>query len=165
MVTRLVPYKKIDLAIQACQELDQKLIIVGTGKEKAALKRSITKPDLITIKENVSSKTLEKLYTKCLAVLMPGEEDFGIVALEALSYQKPVIINAKSGAAELIEDKKSGLLLKKADLQDIKSRLLEARKYDFKPVIMDRCVSTHNQTIFKKQFRKAVEDAIQKNTL
>lgn len=162
VVSRLVPYKKIDLAIQACQELDQRLIIVGSGTEKKMFKKMIYKPELIDLTGNISEEGLDNLYKNCLAVLMPGEEDFGIVALESLSYQKPVIINASSGAAELIEDKKTGLLLKKADLQDIKSRILEVRKYDFKPVIMNRCVSQHNQEMFKKQFKKAVENVLKK---
>jgi glycosyltransferase involved in cell wall biosynthesis len=163
MVSRLVPYKKINLAIQACQELDHKLVIVGTGKERQMFKNMIYKPNLIDLAGNVSTEGLKNLYEHCQALLMPGEEDFGIVALEALSYKKPVIINSNSGAAELIEDKKSGLLLKKADLQDIKSRILEVRKYDFSPVIMNRCVSQHNQEMFKKQFKKAVINALKKD--
>ena len=163
MVTRLVPYKKINLAIQACQELDQKLIIVGTGKEKNIFKNMIYKPNLIDLAGNVGEEKLEDLYQNCLAVLMPGEEDFGIVALEALSHQKPVIINANSGAAELIEDKKSGLLLKSADLQDIKSRILEVNKYDFKPAIMDSCLSQNNVETFKNQFKKVVNNALKED--
>lgn len=162
MVSRLVPYKKIDLAIQACQELNQRLVIVGNGSEKDIFKKMIYKPNLIDLTGNISDEGLDNLYRNCLAVLMPGEEDFGIVALESLSYKKPVIINANSGAAELIEDKKTGLLLKKADLQDIKSRILEVKKYAFKPVIMNRCVSLHNQEMFKKQFKKAVETVLKK---
>jgi glycosyltransferase involved in cell wall biosynthesis len=163
MVTRLVPYKKINLAIQACQELDQKLVIVGAGKEKSIFKNMIYKPDLIDLAGNVKEDKLADLYQNCLAVLMPGEEDFGIVALEALSHQKPVIINANSGAAELIEDKKTGLLLKSADLQDIKSRILEVNKYDFKPAIMDRCLSQNNAETFKNQFKKAVNNALKED--
>ncbi|NCN87420.1 MAG: glycosyltransferase family 4 protein [Candidatus Pacebacteria bacterium] len=163
MVTRLVPYKKIDLAIKACQELNQKLVIVGSGKEKDIFKNMIYKANLIDLAENVSEEDLENLYQNCQAVLMPGEEDFGIVALEALSHQKPVIINANSGAAELIEDKKTGLLLKSADLQDIKSRILEVEKYDFKPAIMSRCLSQHNTETFKKQFKKVVNNALKED--
>ena len=163
MVTRLVPYKKIDLAIKACQELNQKLVIVGSGKEKDIFKNMIYKANLIDLAENVSEEDLENLYQNCQAVLMPGEEDFGIVALEALSHQKPVIINANSGAAELIEDKKTGLLLKSADLQDIKSRILEVEKYEFKPAIMSRCLSQHNTETFKKQFKKVVNNALKED--
>jgi len=123
----------------------------------------IYKPKLIDLVGNVSSKGLENLYQNCLGVIMPGEEDFGIVALEALSHSKPVIINSWSGAAELIQDRKSGLLLKKADLQDIKSRILEVRKYDFSPAIMDRCLAENNQEIFKKQFNKAVKTLLKKH--
>ncbi|MDH5532796.1 MAG: glycosyltransferase [Candidatus Pacebacteria bacterium] len=163
LVSRLVPYKRIDLAIMACQELDQKLIIVGTGEEKELFRSMIYKPKLIDLAGNVSHEALNNLYQNCLAVIMPGEEDFGIVALESLSHQKPVIINSQSGAAELIEDRKSGLHLKKADLQDIKSRILEVRKYDFSPAIMNRCVTEHNKEVFKKQFNRAIKSALKKS--
>lgn len=163
LVSRLVPYKRIDLAILACQELDQKLIIIGTGEEKSLFKDMIYKPKLIDLRGNVSREALNNLYQNCLAVIMPGEEDFGIIALESLSHQKPVIINSQSGVAELIEDRKSGLLLKKADLQDIKSRILEVGKYDFSSVIMSRCVTKYNQETFKKQFNKAVKEILKKN--
>lgn len=163
LVSRLVPYKKIDLAIKACQEINQKLIIVGIGREKKFLKKIIYKPKLIKLIGNTSKENLDKLYKNCIAVIMPGEEDFGIVALEALSYKKPVIINSQSGVAELLEDRKSALLLKKADLQDIKSRILEVKKYDFSPAIMDRCLTEHNQVLFKKQFMQAVKNILKKS--
>lgn len=163
IVSRLVPYKNLDLAIPACQELDQPLQIVGQGEAEDYLKSLVTKPHLIKFLSNVSPTKLNQMYDDCLAVLMPGEEDFGIVALEALSHHKPVLINANSGASELIEDKKSGLLLKRLDLEGLKSSILEVKKYDFDPAIMSRCLRQHNTQAFKKQFKQAVLDALKES--
>lgn len=163
IVSRLVPYKNLDLAIQACQNLNQPLMIVGQGEAEALLKSLVAKPNLIKFVKNVSSTELSQLYQSCQAVLMPGEEDFGIVALEALSHYRPVLINANSGASELIEHKKSGLHLKKLDVEGLESAILEARKYDFDPAIMSRCLRQHNAQTFKKQFKQAVLDALKES--
>lgn len=163
IVSRLVPYKNIDLAIRACQELDQPLNVVGRGESEEHFKELVTKPHLIKFYKNLDDKRLDQMYDECSAVLMPGEEDFGIVALEALTHSKPVLINANSGASELIEDKKSGLLLKRLDLEGLKSAILEVKKYDFDPAIMSRCLKQHNEETFKKQFKQAVFNALKES--
>lgn len=163
IVSRLVPYKNIDLAIKACQELDQSLNVVGQGESEEHFKELVTKPHLIKFYKNLDDEKLDQMYDECSAVLMPGEEDFGIVALEALTHGKPVLINANSGASELIEDKKSGLLLKRLDLEGLKSAILEVKKYDFDPAIMSRCLKQHNEETFKKQFKQAVINALKES--
>lgn len=163
IVSRLVPYKNIDLAIRACQELDQPLDIVGRGESEDHFRELVNKPHLIRFYKNIDSKELDKMYDECLALLMPGEEDFGIVALEALAHSKPVLINHNSGASELIEDKKSGLHLKRLDLEGLKSAILEVKKYDFDPAIMSRCLKQHNEETFKKQFKQAVLNALKES--
>lgn len=163
IVSRLVPYKNIDLAIRACQELDQPLNVVGQGESEEHFKELVTKPHLIKFYKNLNDEKLDQMYDECSAVLMPGEEDFGIVALEALAHGKPVLINSNSGASELIEDKKSGLLLKRLDLEGLKSAILEVKKYDFDPAIMSRCLKQHNEETFKKQFKQAVFNALKES--
>ncbi len=163
IVSRLVPYKNIDLAIRACQDLGIRLDIVGQGESEDYFKELVTKPNLIKFHKNLDQKELNRMYDECLAVLMPGEEDFGIVALEALAHSKPVLINAKSGASELIEDKKSGLHLKRLDLEGLKSSILEVKKYDFDPAIMSRCLRQHNEETFKKQFKQAILNALKES--
>ncbi len=109
VVSRLVPYKNIVSAILACQKLGKKLVIVGEGPEEKHLRNLANQ--LIIFKKKVSNKTLANLYQHCLAVLSPGLDDFGIIALEANLFGKPVIINQLAGAAELITDKIHGLHL------------------------------------------------------
>lgn len=109
LVSRLVPYKNIVPAILACQKLGKKLVIVGEGPEESNLKALANQ--LIIFKKKISKKELANLYQNCQALLSPGLDDFGIVALEANLFGKPVIINQLAGAAELITDQVHGLHL------------------------------------------------------
>lgn len=109
LVSRLVPYKNIAPAILACKKLGRKLVIVGEGPEEKYLKNLAN--NLIVFKKQLHQKELANLYQHCQAVLSPGLDDFGIVALEANLFGKPVIINHLAGAAELIVDRIHGLHL------------------------------------------------------
>jgi glycosyltransferase involved in cell wall biosynthesis len=111
VVSRLVKYKKVDLAIKACQKLKRNLVIVGAGHQQKYL-RSIANPQSITFYQNISDQKLAYLYQHCQALLMPQEEDLGLVALEAQSFGKPVITYSYSGATELIKFNQTGFIFK-----------------------------------------------------
>jgi len=100
MVTAFAPYKRVDLAIQAANSLKRPLKIIGKGQEEKQLKR-MAGPTV----EFLGWKTDEgvrELYRKCRAVLFPGDEDFGIVPLEAMASGKPVIAFGKGGVLETV---------------------------------------------------------------
>lgn len=106
VVSRLVPYKRIDIVIEACNRLKLPLKIVGVGSEENKLRR-IAGPTI----EFVGSLTDQELidyYNGCSALLFPGLEDLGLTILEAQSYGKPVIAYKAGGALETITEGKSG---------------------------------------------------------
>lgn len=86
----LVPYKKADLAIEACQTLGRKLIVVGNGPELARLK-SLANPKWIEFRERVSDQDVFSYYSRARALIFPAIEDFGIVPVEATAAGLPVI--------------------------------------------------------------------------
>ncbi len=106
VVARLEPYKCVELAIQAFNELKKQLIVVGAGSQQDNLKR-LAGPT-ITFLENVSDERLGTLYTQAQALIMPQEEDFGYTALEAQYFGCPVISYAHSGATETIINGQTG---------------------------------------------------------
>ncbi len=100
MVTAFAPYKRVDLAIQAANTLNRPLKIIGRGQQEQQLKRQAG-----PMVEFVGWKTDEgvrEYYRKCKALLFPGEEDFGIVPLEAMACGKPVIAYGKGGVLETV---------------------------------------------------------------
>ncbi|MBV8102760.1 MAG: glycosyltransferase [Verrucomicrobia bacterium] len=99
-VGRLVPYKRTDILIGACQKLDRKLVIVGDGPEMERLKKSAGKN--VEFVGETADEQLKDIYARCRALLFAADEDFGMVPLEAQSYGRPVIAYGKGGSLETV---------------------------------------------------------------
>ncbi len=100
VVSELVGYKRIDTAVRTFSENGRRLRIVGDGPEYRALKRLAA--GNVEFCGRVSDEELRGLYARCRALVMPGEEDFGMNAVEALASGKPVIALARGGALETV---------------------------------------------------------------
>ncbi len=117
IVSELVPYKRIDLAIDACNLLGKKLVIIGAGSELEALKAR-AKPN-VTFLGRQPAFVLKYHYEHCRAFLMPGIEDFGITPLEAQAAGAPVIAYGEGGALETVIDGKTGLFFKEQTAESL----------------------------------------------
>lgn len=100
VVGQLVNYKRMDLAIQACNGLRRRLRIVGTGEEYKRLKRIAGRT--VEFLGTLSDEEVREQYAGCRALLFPGEEDFGMVPVEAQACGRPVIAFGKGGARETV---------------------------------------------------------------
>lgn len=100
IVSALVPYKRIDIAVEAFGATGRKLLIAGNGPELPRLKKMASAN--VSFVENVADEEVVKYMSKCTALIFPGEEDFGIVPLEAQACGKPVIAFGKGGALETV---------------------------------------------------------------
>jgi glycosyltransferase involved in cell wall biosynthesis len=107
IVSALVPYKRIDLAIEVFRQRKEKLKIVGTGPEYKRLKRSA--PPNVEFMGALSDDELRTVYQAARALIMPGEEDFGINSLESQACGVPVIAFGRGGATETVLAEKTGL--------------------------------------------------------
>jgi glycosyltransferase involved in cell wall biosynthesis len=99
-VGRLVSYKRVDLAVQACTKLKRPLRVIGDGPEYKSLKR-IAGP-MVEFLGNVSDSEVRANFARCRALLFPCEEDFGIVPVEANAFGRPVIAYGSGGALESV---------------------------------------------------------------
>jgi len=97
-VSELVPYKRLDVAVRCFSRSGRRLRIVGDGPEFRRL-RALAAPN-VQFLGRVGGTELRDCYARCRALIMPGEEDFGITAVEALASGKPVIALARGGALE-----------------------------------------------------------------
>ncbi len=104
-----MPYKRIDVAIDAAKLADVPLTIVGDGPERARLER--TAGPNVTFLGRRSDADVRELYRSAAVTLLPGEEDFGIVPVEAQACGRPVVALARGGATETVVDRKTGILV------------------------------------------------------
>ncbi len=100
VVSAFAPYKRLDLAIEACRQMRRNLVIIGSGQDEARL-RCLAGPDVRFLGWQPDAVIRDHLR-RCQALLFPGEEDFGIVPVEALACGTPVIALGQGGAAETI---------------------------------------------------------------
>jgi glycosyltransferase involved in cell wall biosynthesis len=108
IVARLVRYKRVDLAIEACNKLRRKLVIVGAGPEEPRL-RAAAGPT-IEFLGKLDDAQVASLYGRCKAFIFPGFEDFGITPVEAQAAGRPVVALGRGGAAETVVDQVTGVL-------------------------------------------------------
>ena len=161
VVGRLVSYKKIELAIQACLKLGRKLLIIGDGPERSRLTKIAGKSKLIYFLRQVPSADLPHFYEQCLAFLAPGEEDFGISPLQALLVGKPAIIYQRSGAAELIQNHRSGIYLPEQSLVELVRAMQQVESQAWDSSQIKQSISAYDAVQFRSQFRQAVDSAWQ----
>jgi glycosyltransferase involved in cell wall biosynthesis len=109
VVSALVPYKRIDLAIGACRAAGLPLKIAGDGPERAALERAAGSD--VQFLGRVSDEDIRTLYRRAAVTLLPGEEDFGIVPLEAQACGRPVVALGRGGALETVVAGETGILV------------------------------------------------------
>jgi glycosyltransferase involved in cell wall biosynthesis len=117
VVSAMVPYKRVDLAVQAYTKLGYPLKIVGIGGELQKLKAMAG--NNVEFLEWQSDENILKLYRSCRMLIFPGEEDFGIVPLEAQSCGRPVVAYEKGGALETIDDNVSGVFFKEQTVNSL----------------------------------------------
>ena len=103
---QITPYKKIEIAVDACTRMGKRLLVLGAGVTPAL--RRLAGPT-IEFLGKVEDAEMTKHFANCKALLFPGVEDFGIVPLEVMASGRPVIAYAKGGALETVVDGKTGI--------------------------------------------------------
>jgi glycosyltransferase involved in cell wall biosynthesis len=129
VVSALVPYKRIDIAIDACLRIGAPLRIVGDGPDRAHLQaRAGRGVEFVGVLDEAG---VRDEYRRAQAVIMPGEEDFGIVPVEAQACGRPVVALGRGGALETVIDNETGVLFPEPDADSLASALQRAVRTRF----------------------------------
>jgi glycosyltransferase involved in cell wall biosynthesis len=131
MVGELVGYKRPDLAVEAFNLMKKKLVVIGGGEMLDYL-RKIAGPT-VTIMGSQSFDVLKYHYARCRALIFPGEEDFGIVPLEAMASGRPVIAFGRGGATETVIEGRTGVFFKDQTVETLIDAIDRLERMDFDP--------------------------------
>lgn len=153
-VGRLVGYKKVDLLVNTFNNLNKKLVIVGTGYEENSLK-SKSRNNIKFLGE-IDELELKRIYLKAKALIVPQEEDFGIVAVEAQTFGVPVIAYKKGGAYDTVIDGVTGILFNEQNEASLTSAIEKFDKMSFnRRAIVDNA-KKFSFEIFQKKLQRSL---------
>lgn len=161
----LVPYKRIDLLVQAFRDCDESLVIVGEGSERKRLEKSA--PANVQFTGALPWENISELFQQSKALLFPGEEDFGIIPLEAMANGCPVIAYARGGALETVQwsgqaESSTGMFFHEQSPAAIIKALgdFEQLRAKFDPNFLRAHAQKFSQKRFRAEIKKEVEKLI-----
>jgi glycosyltransferase involved in cell wall biosynthesis len=158
-VSHFVPYKRVDLVIEAFNELDRQLLIVGTGPLEKTYRR-LRRNEQISFLGPLSEISLRRLYSGARALIFPTEEDFGIVPLEAQACGTPVIAYGKGGALESV---RTGIFFEEQTPEAIRKAVREFEKLSFDRELTAKSVADFEKTQFQEKMRAFMEQVLSQN--
>lgn len=156
IVSALVPYKRVDVAVEAFNILGKRLVVVGKGPDERKLKARARSN--VTFTGWIDNESLRRMYQGCKALVFPGEEDFGIVPLEAQSCGKPVIAYSKGGSLETIIVGETGIFFKEQTIQSLVNAIKQFEKNIFDEEIIRSNACNFDRKLFKEEIKKFIVD-------
>ena len=165
MVTALVPYKRVDLAIEAFNRLGKPLLIVGDGQGMDSLKKRAKKK--IEFLGWQKDEKVREYYQGCRALIFPGKEDFGITPVEAQACGKPVIAYGKGGVLETVrplpQEKPTGVFFDQPTVESLVQAVdqFERNQDRFDPHAIQRHAILFDQKNFREKIRSFIQEKYQ----
>ena len=169
-IGRMVDYKRFDLAVTVCTKLGRRLKIIGGGPQEKALRRMAG--PTVEFLGRIDDGELRENLAGCRALLFPGEEDFGIVPVEAQSFGKPVIAYASGGVLETVRgvfpgegrsENPTGVFFTDQSLSGLTNAILEfeSMEHEFRPQMIREHSLKFDSAIFKRRISEFVAFALE----
>jgi glycosyltransferase involved in cell wall biosynthesis len=158
IVSALVPYKRIDVAVEAAHRTGTPLKVVGDGPERARLQQSAGSS--VEWLGACSDETIRELYRGAAAVLLPGEEDFGIAPLEAQACGRPVVALARGGALETVVPGRTGILVEDGSPDGFAEGLRTCLEQRFDAAVIRRHAEEFSRERFGAELRACIDDTM-----
>jgi glycosyltransferase involved in cell wall biosynthesis len=158
VVSALVPYKRVEIAIRACDQVGVPLTIVGRGPEAPRLEALAAGLGAdVTFAGWIENEEVRELYRRSTAVIMPGVEDFGLVPVEAQACGRPVVVLAQGGALESVVDGVTGILVRDPSVEAFAAALRAISTRSWDPHAIRAHAETFGKARFQQQFREIVD--------
>jgi len=150
VVSALVPYKRVNLAVQAYSQTGKPLKIAGVGTEMEAL-RKIAAPN-VEFLGRIPDEEIRELYRRCRFLVFPGKEDFGIVPLEAQACGKPVLAFGQGGLLETVKDGLTGLFFSEQTPDSLAEAAARAEEVAWNPA----AIRAHAEAFSEARFQEGL---------
>ncbi len=158
IVSALVPYKRIDRAIAACRLAGARLRIVGGGPDRPRLEREASSD--VTFMGRLSNEEIRDEYRQARAVILPGEEDFGIVPLEAQACGRPVVAFGRGGALETVKDGETGVFFGEPTEASLAAALGRAAEMTFDPIRIRENAERFSREHHVRHMRDVIDETL-----
>ena len=154
VVSRLIPYKRIDLAVQACTQLGLPLIVAGNGRDRPRLE-ALAGPT-VQFLGHVPDDELPDLMGRCRAFIFPGQEDFGIAPVQAMAAGRPVIAFADGGAIDYLRSGHAGVLFEEQSLCALTEALVDFQDDAFDAHVIREEAMRFDRSEFESKLRSFI---------
>lgn len=158
VVSRLVAYKRVDLAVEAFNQSGQPLMVIGDGPDRPALHRAAKSN--IRLVGRVSDEELAQYYARCRGVVVPGEEDFGIVPLEANAAGRPVVAFGAGGALDTVVEQRSGVLFQDPTPAALRGAVARCDAMTWDKAVLRQHAEGFSEARFRERFLGVLREAV-----
>lgn len=163
--SRMVPYKRMDVAIEAIKGTGRRLVVIGNGPEDKRLRALAEGDSNIVFLGRASDDVLRDNLQRCRAMLFCAEEDFGLGPIETMACGSPVIAYGRGGATETVIDGKTGVLFGEQAAESLRAAIEKFEELDGKGAFKTQDIIAHALTFseerFKLEFAEAVKETIE----
>ena len=160
IVSRFVPYKRLDLAVEAFTRMNRPLKVVGAGRQMKQLQER--SGSSVEFMGHVSDQELPTLMAQARGFVMPGEEDFGIAPVEANACGVPVIAYAAGGALDTQRNGETGVLFAEQSVESLCNAVETAERTQFDPLAIRNHARRFDTSVFRREISRLVNDSVGK---
>jgi glycosyltransferase involved in cell wall biosynthesis len=153
---RLIPYKRVDLAVQACTAAHLPLRVGGDGRDRSRLE-ALAGPS-VKFLGRVPEADLPTLMANCRAFIFPGLEDFGITPVQALAAGRPVIAYAGGGALDIVQDGVNGVLFHEQTVEALQAAMERFQSVRFDPQAIRRSAEKFDVAVFQHKLQAFIAE-------
>ncbi len=155
VVSRLIPYKRVDLAVQACNRLKLPLIVIGSGRQKEALQKMAG--PTIRFMGHLSDQEVLHYFSHCRALLFTNEDDFGVTPLEAQASGRPVIAYGAGGALTSVVEGVTGAFFREQTVESLAETLASFDERGYDPQIIRDHALEFDTPRFRRRMLQFIE--------
>ena len=161
VLSRLVPYKRFDLAIGACLALGRKLVVVGNGPDRARLEALAGASPLIRFVGRASDDVVADLARRTRALLFPGEEDFGMTPLEVNAAGRPVVAWRGGGATETVIEGLNGVFFDRPTVESMAEAIVRLESQSWDADAIRAHAAQYDASVFRRRIQQFVAKTVE----